>query len=164
MSSRPGGGEDPKPGLPGAWIYRLGKFRRPMDLCGEATFEDISDKVEAALITDCEALIEELEQNPNTAVYGNGWRDETKEEFATPVFDSRCTFSFRPLALDDRQEHLHKLGFTDIFDVMKDAVRRYGGAGGKDRIAVQGTMDCRNDDLQGNSLGVVLWKIWNANP
>lgn len=148
-------------------------YRWPMDLCGESTFEGETDPEKSPLIADCELVIDKLSEATNQVVWAAAWNpdDENLGEFAAVCLKNdpadadcarfgqgSCTFGFRPDAYDGLINH--KVGYTDIVDVMRDAIVR---AGNGKRVGAGGAFDCVNDDSSRTSRGKIHWKIWNPD-
>lgn len=138
---------------------RVDEYRWPMDLCGESTFEDKTNHDKSPLTADCEKVISELAAHDNSVVYGGGWApdEENIEQYVGAHTAGTCTFGFRPQAYGSTY---YKVGYTDIVDVMRDALARFGDG---QRVGAAGRFDCVNDDSQRSPLGPTLWKIWDVN-
>lgn len=139
---------------------RVDEYRWPMDLCGPSSFEDRTNHDRSPLIADCEKVVSELAAHDNSVIYGGGWTtdEENIETFVGAHTVGTCTFGFRPQAYGQRY---YKVGYTDIVDVMRDAITRFGGDG--QRVGATGTFTCVNDDAQRAEVGAIIWQIWDAN-
>lgn len=150
-------------------------YRWPMDLCGESTFQLEVDAAQSPLVSDCALLVDRLSQDTKQVLEAGGWKEEFQNlgEFAAICVKDNpadpnepcvrfgtgsCTFGFRPDSYAGPKAR--KIGYTDIVDVMRDAIARVGD--GK-RVGASGHFDCGLDDSFKTYVGTMHWKIWNPN-
>ncbi|RYP09935.1 hypothetical protein DL764_000977 [Monosporascus ibericus] len=134
----------------------LGKYRWDMDLCGPTTFaKETNDK--APLISDCKKLTDELAVAKNPVIHASGWNPiaENIDEFAIVRSVGTCSFGFRPTAHDHFYTHV---GYTDMIDVMTDAIAKFGE---NKRVGAIGQFNCVDDQIERNPIGDVVWRVYN---
>ncbi|RYP55090.1 hypothetical protein DL768_000209 [Monosporascus sp. mg162] len=134
----------------------LGKYRWDMDLCGPTTFtKETSGK--APLISDCKKLIDELAVAKDSVIHASGWNPiaENIDEFAIVRSVGTCSFGFRPTAYDHFYTHV---GYTDVIDVMTDAIAKFGE---NKRVGAIGQFNCVDDQIERNPIGDVVWRVYN---
>lgn len=121
----------------------------PQDYCGDSAFHnDWYDM--APLISDCKELANWMDQNGGWIHVDKGWGKQSSG-YAKHLRVNTCTFGLYSGNIQGSS-----VGNTDIRDLVRDAIHRYGRDG---RVAVYGDMGCEDDDTVRNTKVKVHWRI-----